>query len=1152
LGQPSRHPLRGLLTAQFLGSFNNNALKWFVALLAVETLSAGRTLSTQEREALQQTQETWAFVIFTLPFVLISLPGGVLADRLSKRTVLMAMKALECATLIGAGFFLMLNPAGGPVLLLFLLVIGVAASIFSPAMYGTLPEILPHDKLSSGNGLLAMWSFLAIIAGTGAGGALLDATRGGSECVAVFGLALLSLAGFFAARTIERVPPARAQGGVAETVRLAWTTVRADRVLGLTVLGQGFYWTIVSLVGQTIPVFARRLVDGSASANTLQMLPLLVLALGTAAGSVVVGRLSAGKVEVGFIPLGGTGITLCTLLLGLLGPEWAGMTGTLLLMALLGACSGFVNVPLSALLQWRSPPDRRGAVIAFGNVLSFLGILIGSLLAMFLAWADLDSRGILIAAAVLTMAGTVWATYLLPVAFLRLVLVLLTHTFYRLRVIGRENVPLEGGALLTPNHVTFVDALFLVTSIDRPIRFLVDASYFNHWLFRPFMLAGGAIPISASGGPRMILRALKDAGAYLDKGDVVCIFPEGQLTRTGTLQPFQRGLERIVKGRHAPIIPVYMDRVWGSIFSRAGGRFLWKIPERLPYPITVAFGTPLPPGTPIADVRRAVQDLSEIGWRHRKEDAEPLHHRFRRVARHHPFEFALVDASRPPVTRFRALSGAVALARALMPRWAGQEYVGILLPPSVAGALVNVAASLAGRISVNLNYTSGRAGMSSAARQSNLRTVVTSRAFLEKAKLELPEGVEPIWIEEVAAGLGFRAQFIAGVLAAFAPVRLLEKACGATRQATVDDIATVIFSSGSTGEPKGVLLSHFNVGSNVQAAGQIFRLEPDDRLLGILPLFHSFGYLSLWFASTQRLGMILHPSPLDAGVIGELVQRFQATLLLATPTFLQIYMRRCTPAQFGSLRIVLAGAEKLSERLVQAFEENFGIRPLEGYGTTECSPVVAASTLDYRAAGFYQPGSRRGFVGQPLPGVSVRIVDPDTFAPQPPMTPGMLLVKGPNVMRGYLGRDDLTAKVMRDGWYVTGDMALVDEDGFLKITDRLSRFSKIGGEMVPHGRVEEALQEAAGTTEQSFAVTAVPDERKGERLAVLYTLDEGALPTVLEKLAASGLPNLFIPRRDQFVKVAQLPMLGIGKLDLREVKRIATEALAGAAPTETK
>jgi acyl-[acyl-carrier-protein]-phospholipid O-acyltransferase/long-chain-fatty-acid--[acyl-carrier-protein] ligase len=421
--------------------------------------------------------------------------------------------------------------------------------------------------------------------------------------------------------------------------------------------------------------------------------------------------------------------------------------------------------------------------------------------------------------------------------------------------------------------------------------------------------------------------------------------------------------------------------------------------------------------------------------------------------------------------------------------------------------------------------------------------VVTSKVFLEKVKLELPEAVEPIWIEEVRDGIATRDRALALALAWLAPARLLERACGAGRPTTVDDTAAVIFSSGSTGEPKGVVLSHFNIDSNVVAIAQVFRARPDDRLVDVLPLFHSFGYLVLWLALDRGIALICHANPLEAAAIGELVQRYKATILLATPTFLQLYLRRCTPAQFGSLRLVIAGAEKLNEPMAQAFEDAFGIRPLEGYGMTECSPVVAVSTLDYRAPGFFQPGSRRGFVGQPLPGVSVRIVDPEGGGPLGPRTPGMVLVKGPNVMQGYLGRDDLTAAVLRDGWYVTGDIGLVDEDGFLKITGRLSRFSKIGGEMVPHERVEEALQQALGTDDRAFAVTAVGDERKGEQLAVLHTLGEDRASGALEKLATFGLPNLFIPRRDHFIKVDALPTLGTGKLDLRAVRRLAEEAL---------
>ncbi|HTL53504.1 MAG TPA: AMP-binding protein, partial [Planctomycetota bacterium] len=240
-----------------------------------------------------------------------------------------------------------------------------------------------------------------------------------------------------------------------------------------------------------------------------------------------------------------------------------------------------------------------------------------------------------------------------------------------------------------------------------------------------------------------------------------------------------------------------------------------------------------------------------------------------------------------------------------------------------------------------------------------------------------------------------------------------------------------------------------------------------------------------------------------------------------------------------------AGAEKMPERLAAAFEEYFGIRPLEGYGTTECAPTVTVNTTDFRAAGFYQPGSKRGYVGHALPGVAVRIVDPETFQPLPFNTQGMLITKGPNVMKGYLNKPELTAKVLRDGWYITGDIALMDEDGFIKITDRLSRFSKIGGEMVPHGRIEEALQEASGAREQVFAVTAIPDEKKGEKIAVLTTLEESKIPEIVAKLAASGLPPLFIPKTHQFIKVDKLPMLGTGKLDLRGIKAVAVERLGG-------
>jgi acyl-[acyl-carrier-protein]-phospholipid O-acyltransferase/long-chain-fatty-acid--[acyl-carrier-protein] ligase len=806
-------------------------------------------------------------------------------------------------------------------------------------------------------------------------------------------------------------------------------------------------------------------------------------------------------------------------------------------------------VPLNAILQWKSPPDRRGAVISFSNTCVFTGILLGSLAGGSLANAGLSTGSIFLATAGLTIGGTLWALWLLPDAFLRLVLVILTNTLYRVRIVGQHHVPLTGGALLVPNHMSFVDGLLLMASMDRPIRFVVDAAYASHPLFKWLMTAMKVIPVSSSGGPRMILRALRNAGQALDNGELVCIFPEGQITRTGTLLPFRRGFERIVKGRTVPVIPVHLDRVWGSIFSFTHGRFVSKWPERVPYPVTVSFGAPQPPETPAYELRRLVRELGEAAWYLRKTDQEALHRPVVRTWRRNPLSFAMADGSRPHLSAFQALTGAIALARALRPHWEGQPYVGLLLPPSVPGALVNIAASLSGKTSVNLNYTVGRAGLESAVAQASIKTVLTSRRFIEKAKLDIPQGTTILWLEDIGTAISTSKKLFAMILALFAPLRLLEGACGQSRKTSMDDLATIIFSSGSTGEPKGVMLSHFSINSNVEGAAQIIHISKTDRALGILPFFHSFGYMLLWFYARHNTGMVFHPSPLDVGVIGELCSRYRVSLLVVTPTFLQLYQRRCTPEQFSTLRVVLTGAEKLPLRLVQSFQERFGIAPVEGYGVTECAPVIAANCPDFRAAGFYQVASRRGTVGQPLPGVTVRIVDPDTYDVLPPGTPGMLLVKGPNVMNGYLGREDLTREVMRDGWYVTGDIATLDEDGFLSITDRLSRFSKIGGEMVPHGRVEDALQQAAGADIQVFAVTGIPDEKKGERLAVLHTLDESRIPEILDRVAAQGLSNLFIPSHNQFVKVDALPVLGTGKLDLRGVKRIALERLGPAQPS---
>lgn len=1139
MGGQGAIPIRGLLIAQFLGAFNDNAWKILVGLLGFQAVSSG--VPDGNRAALSMTQMTLAFVVFTLPLMLFSLPAGVLADRISKRTVIVGMKVVEIALMAAATLVLLFDPGGGVLALVVLGLMGVQSALFSPAKYGILPELLPSEQLAEGNGKLEMWTFFAIIAGTAAGGLLLGLTQGAVWLAGLF-LTGLAVAGWQAARRIPDVPAARATGSLRATVEGSWRAARADRSLWLSMLGQAVFWAMASLLGQVLLAYAQTSLD---LADSFVALPLVVLVAFMGAGSVLAGKLSQSKLELGLIPLGALALSLSSLLLGLLAP---GIAGTLILVVPIGLGGGLLLVPLDALLQSRSPQELRGGVLALTNVLVFGGVLAGSLGAELMSRLGLDTPGILLGASFAMLAGTAWAIRLLPIVFLRMLAVLVAHTVYRQRVLGLLNVPRHGGCLLVANHVSFVDGILLGASLDRVIRFLVDANWFDKPLIGAVLRTIRAIPIVHGEGPKAMLRALKKAGEQLDQGEVVCIFAEGQITRTGMLLPFKRGLERILKGRDVPVIPVYLHGVWGSIFSFEGGRFLRKLPRRVPCPVTVVYGSALPAKTPLWRVRAAVHELGTFAWRTDRSAARPLHAGFIRGARRRPLRLALSDPDGPRLGFLRFAAAAVGLARALREAWRDQEHVGILLPPSVPGALTNVAASLAGKTSVNLNYTTGESGMESAARQAGLRTVVTSRTFLEKANLTLPPDVERIWIEDTFTGIGAGDRWLALLAACFLPSGLLERYCGAGRRVRGSDVCTVIFSSGSTGDPKGVMLTHGNVASNVAATAQVFRLHRDDRMLGILPLFHSFGYALLWIAATRGIAIAFALNPLDAAKIGNIVQGNRCTMLVATPTFLQLYIRRCTPAQFGSLRLVVAGAEKLRAPVAQLFEDTFGIRPLEGYGTTECSPVIAASAPDYRAPGFFQPGARRGSVGQPLPGVAVRAVDPDSFEPREPGEPGLLLVSGPNLMKGYLGRPDLTEQVMHQGWYVTGDIGRLDEDGFLWITDRLSRFSKVGGEMVPHGRVEEALQAASGQEDQAFAVTAVADPKRGERLLVLHTLADDELALTIDRLAQSDLPNLFRPKRDDFIRVKALPVLGSGKLNLVAVRRIAAESLAALSP----
>jgi len=1113
--------LQPFLWTQFLGAFNDNLFKIVVSMLAVHAAtadSAGRQLSL-------------VGIVFILPFLLFSGYAGQLADVYSKRTVLVVTKSLEIVAAVLALFAFTAGRLEITYAVLFL--IAVQATFFSPAKYGILPEILPDSDLSRANGLLEMSTFVAIVAGTALGSFMFDAWHDrlwivGSVVVAV------AVIGTALSWRIPPVPAAlhlrRIDANPWREIVLGIASLRRNRVLSLTVAGISYFWFLGALLQLVMILFGTETMGLS---DRWTGLLTTFAAVGIAAGSLAAGRLSGDKVELGLAPIGSIGMGLFAVLLSRSAASFALAAFALTMVGFFG---GLFAVPLNALLQQKSGDGEKGRLMATNNFLNMVAIM-GASAALWIGRdvLRLDPPRILLTFGILTLLASVYVLSVVPEFLVRFLLWLLTHTIYRIRIDGQAHVPARGPALLVCNHLSHVDGALVGASLQRFIRFLVYKPYYEHWAVNPLLRMLKAIPV---GGGRAGLAAIDAARGELQRGHVVCIFAEGAISRTGNLLPFKRGLERIVSGLDVPIVPVYLDRVWGSVFSFKGGRFLWKWPARLPYPVTVAFGAPLPASTPAAEVRTALMALGVSATAMRRGPHDTLGREFVTQAKRSWGSFCMADAGTPPLTYGRALTAALLLARVIRRRAPNEPRIGLLLPASAGGALANIAVTLAGKTSVNLNFTAGPDAMAAAIERCALGTVLTSRKFLAKADLTTPDGA--VFLEDLFAGVSPVRKAVVFAGSWLAPAWLLSRLCGVGHDA--EALATIVFSSGSTGNPKGVMLSHRNILGNIDAISQVFRLDRGDVMVGVLPLFHSFGFtVTLWLPMVRGFGAVFHPNPMDGKTIGELSEKYRGTVLVSTPTFYAGYIRKCRREQFASVRYALVGAERLREAIAAAFHEKFGIALLEGYGCTEMAPVVAVNAPDVSDRGEHQRGSKPGTVGHPLPGVAAKVVDPETGEGPIVGREGLLLVSGVSRMQGYLGEPERTAEALRDGWYATGDIACIDEDGFIRITDRLSRFSKIAGEMVPHMKIEEQLQGLLDP-QHSCAVTAVPDEARGERLVAFYTDPDLVAADLWEGLCRTDLPRLWLPKREDIRYVEAIPSLGTGKVDLRAVRQLAAAA----------
>lgn len=726
--------------------------------------------------------------------------------------------------------------------------------------------------------------------------------------------------------------------------------------------------------------------------------------------------------------------------------------------------------------------------------------------------------------------------------YLEFIASLIARLLYRVRTSGLEHLPAQGGVLLIANHITYVDVVVLQLVCPRPIRFIghkgLRRNRFFNWCFD----ISGCIGISAEQpreGMRAAVRALK-------AGELVCMCPEGHISRTGQLMRIQRGFELIARQAEVPVIAASIDGLWGSIFSFAGNKYLWKSPRLMPTHVFIAFGQPTPPErVSTAWARVELLDLGEKAFNERPVLKRHLGRECVRTLTKHPWRPFLVDRT---VGRRELSCGQLYAAAAVLSRriraTVPEKRVGIVLPPGAGAFIANLAVMAAGKVPVNLNFTAGRAALETSLQLGGVRTVISADAMRAKVpNFPWPESTVDLKTAMEAAG-GKRAMlpWLAG--AWLLPNQWCASLLGLPRVGDRAE-AGLLFTSGSSGEPKGVGLTHRNILANCAQISSLSILPETCSLLGCLPVFHSFGFtVTLWYPMLRGCRIVTVPSPLETRKIIEAIRDERVTVMLGAPTFVRPILKKALPGELKSLDLVVTGAEKLPDDLYKAFLETFHIEILQGYGLTETTPAsninqphppVVVSTNEP------QTGKRLGAVGRMMPGMTARIVDPDTGRDLPFTESGVVLFRGANVFEGYIEDPAKTRAAFRDGWFVTGDLGRFDEDGFLFIEGRLSRFSKIGGEMVPHGTVEQKILEAFGweqTEHPAVFVTGVPDATKGEALVLLTTQD--VAPEALRgKLSEVGVPNLWVPKIIK--RVEQIPMLGTGKTDLKRCRELALE-----------
>ncbi len=1095
-----------------------------------------------------------------LPFILIFTPAGFLSDRFPKHLIIRVASfvAIPITLLITLSYYL------GLFWLAFWLtfLLALQSAIYSPAKFGYIRELVGKEKLAPANAAVQALGIVSILAGTMIYTfAFEHFYRHDSESLADI-LQSLPFLGFFlvGGATLEFLLSWNLlnKSASAAGVKFDWNKyitfgyLRSNLAaswqhegIRLSIIGTSIFWA----VGQVVLVnYAPYLKEVVGETDTRVAQGLVALSgIGIVLGAALAGKISRNYIELGIIPLGALGMCIALIGIPLTTNVW--ILGAM--SVLYGFSGGLFIVPLNSLIQYHAKEGEAGTVIAVRNfienifMIAFLGIAIS------FAVAAIPSASVFFILAAVVFFGTLYTIYKLPQSLIRYVIQAILHRRYKVEVTGMENIPVRGGVLLLGNHVSWLDWAMLQIACPRPIRFVMTRVYYEKWFLRGLLDLFNTIPIGRVGSKD----ALDRVREALQNGEVVALFPEGHISHNGHLSLFKSGFERAVQGTDAVIIPFYLRGLWGSRFSYVNSKYREVSRGGKLRFINIGFGKPLTADTPAELVKQGVAETSINTWQEYVHSLSPLPHAFINTAKNNLRRIASIDAN-GTLTYSRLLTAVLAFKSKLAPSLDNQQNIGLLLPSSSAAAIANFAVLMQGKTPVNLNYTAAVEVVKRSVEFAEVKTILTSRLFLKKLEqqrkqdfLPLGEVAQLVFLEDLKQDLRKTTLLSALLQARLLPARLLIALHVAP--ADMQDTAAILFSSGSEGIPKGIMLSHANLMANIKQAAAVLNAGDEDVILNSLPIFHAFGLTATTLLPlVEAIPMVCQPDPTDAPAVGRLIAQHKITIMFATSTFLRIYARnrKLNALMFDSLRLVIAGAERLDPNVRQAFQDKFRKLIYEGYGTTETAPVTNCNLPDtlLSYSGEVQIGNKIGTVGLPLPGTRIKIVDPDTLEELPIGQAGLVLIAGAQVMKGYLKAAEKTAVaiVEADGlrWYKTGDKGKLDADGFLSIVDRYSRFAKIGGEMISLSSVEAAIQAQIEGTDIEILAVAIPDAQKGEKIVLMVM---GAAADDISKLQKqvrnSGINPLMQPA--QWLAVEQIPKLGSGKADFTRAKTRVLELL---------